>query len=300
MFFFLLSFLLANPKEIEENIIENTRNWKNTTKHKQFKEIIGKDFFKNNRLKAKSGHNPNELNGKEGAEEESHKVQDKQNTILKDKNYFPKYYPNAIDRNGTIFCKEGFIGDNPIQSRGCWKCVSKCHPLASCQYPGFCNCPPGYEGNGISSCIIPTPYPFEYGKIEDKGHGKVFINISFTGVSEVFNATEIFCKFNDDIVRSNNFTHEYAIFEYNKRITSGTIISLSYNNKDWGETLVVSSSIQTYIFYGFALIAGIIIGISAFIMLLTTKPGPTAKREEMKPLKNDINREGDFDEEAHV
>ena len=296
-FFFFISLIFSNTNTNEtENIQEESLNSNFTSDSNELTELLNKHNIKRNKFR--EIHRKHTNRDIDDQDDENVNNIPKQN--LRKRNYLPKFYPNAIDENGTITCKAGYIGDDPIQNRGCWKCSSKCHPLASCQYPGFCNCPPGYEGNGISTCNVPTPYPYEYSTIDGKEDGKTYVNVTFTGVNEVYNATEMFCKINDDIIKSSSFTHDYVLCEYNKRLSSGTKISLSFNNNDWGEPLVISSSLQTYIFYGFALIAGAIIGISAFVMLLTTKPGPTARREEMKPLKTDMNRDDFEDEDGNV
>ena len=67
-------------------------------------------------------------------------------------------YPNTISgHGGRCVCDSGFVGDNPVSERGCWKCDPSCHSQAECAYPGRCICLYGLIGDGITQCDAPPP-----------------------------------------------------------------------------------------------------------------------------------------------
>lgn len=172
------------------------------------------------------------------------------------------------------------------------KC-DKCHDLAHCIWPGICQCPPGYEGNGIQACKIPTPYSFQYKLGRFAENSTVYMNVSYTGVSSKFNITQVFCKIGNMSLPAINFGHQYAICNttYSKH---GLEISLSFDNIHFGEGIVIGNSFLSGWFSFIGIGLGIIIGIAALILLFTTKSGPLAKKDEVIPLTRDINRSDDF------
>lgn len=63
----------------------------------------------------------------------------------------------VLDANGNCVCAKGFVGDWPIQKRGCWKCKTKCHRYAECMFTRGCQCNNGLVGDGVTECAIPAP-----------------------------------------------------------------------------------------------------------------------------------------------
>ncbi|EAX88070.1 hypothetical protein TVAG_143820 [Trichomonas vaginalis G3] len=174
------------------------------------------------------------------------------------------------------------------------KC-GKCHSLAKCVWPGICQCPPGYEGDGTNACNIPTPYSFSYMIGQFPENSTEFINVSYTGVSSRFNITKVYCKIGTQISPAISYGHLYALCNttYSKK---GLEISLSFDGVNFGEGVIIgnSSFYSWYVYVGIG--AGIILGIYAIFLLFSSKPGPLAKKDEVIPLTKDVNRADDFDE----
>lgn len=136
-----------------------------------------------------------------------------------------KAKPNTVSRSrNDCVCKPGYIGDNPITERGCWRCgdenITKqrngrqCYHQAKCIYPGRCICEGGLMGDGITKCESPLP-----DIINVKPLYNPLINLDETndkpiteGVKVFYRATYDFvpymsyCKFDLQIVNDNDQT----------------------------------------------------------------------------------------------
>lgn len=144
---------------------------------------------------------------------------------------FPNTKPGYRDE---CVCNDTYIGDNPIQERGCWKCKEKCHSQASCEYPGTCKCGHGLVGDGVGYCDQP----------------KAIIK-SCEAKKERFKYAEVECEF------SNDFFPYYGWCKIGESVVQAKIksknsmscmipnketnkVQISFDGKNWSETLEFS------------------------------------------------------------
>lgn len=169
-----------------------------------------------------------------------------------------------------------------------FSCKDKCHELATCSWPGFCHCPPGYEGDGVNMCRVPQPYSYKVELIKLENN-KQIVNVTYTGVSISFKVEKVYCKIGDTITKAISYTYQHVVCDATNAKT-GDEVSLAFEENNFGDPAVIglSSDIGPFAFFGICL--GVTIGISAFALLFKTKPGIIGKKEEIVPLCSDNNR----------
>ena len=129
--------------------------------------------------------------------------------------------------NKTCVCRKGYVGDNPVTSRGCWTCRNQCNKnFAACKYPGVCECINGYVGDGVD-CEAPAPKIEKISSI-DKG-----IIVYIVKDPSNFTMTEGYCRFGVPIVKAEiiGATMHCQIPE-----DAGKYVSVSYDKKTWSDS----------------------------------------------------------------
>ena len=145
-------------------------------------------------------------------------------------------YPNTIPGyGGKCICNHSYIGDDPIQERGCWKCNDTCHSQSKCVYPGVCVCDHGLVGDGIASCVQPDPNVISCKSSNIGIHSYPEVECTFEAIPN-FIPYYGFCKFGAIVVQA--------------KITSNTSMScmipneVSLNSKT--QTVRISFEGKTY------------------------------------------------------
>lgn len=141
--------------------------------------------------------------------------------------------PNTFRINDECYCMRGFIGDEPLSPRGCWRC-EKCHREAKCAYPGKCICSNGMVGNG-KLCEPPIPTINSFSVQGD------FVNINYQ-CTIMFEPYLSYCKFgSSDIINGLSFTNRSISCLIPSNIHGNNIIlSLSFDRKNWSNQLEIS------------------------------------------------------------
>ena len=138
---------------------------------------------------------------------------------------------NAVKANPNddiCVCKKGYIGDNPLTSRGCWTCRGQCHKeYGVCVYPGICECMPGFSGDGVE-CTLPIPVITKISAIEKS------IIVYFEKTAN-FTPTHGYCRFGVPIVKgelTENSLH-CSIPE-----DAGKFVSISFDKESWSDSAI--------------------------------------------------------------
>lgn len=143
-------------------------------------------------------------------------------------------YPNTRPGYGdNCVCNDSYVGDNPIQPRGCWICNDTCHSQAVCSYPGVCECSNGLVGDGVKSCKQPKP-----NIVSAKSYSSE--NLSYpTVVVEIENFTNFmpffgYCKISNEIIlaRVIDSTHlECLVTDPNAKSVSVSLDRVNWTNE---------------------------------------------------------------------
>lgn len=143
-------------------------------------------------------------------------------------------YPNTKPGYGReCICNDSYIGDNPVQPRGCWKCENKCHSSASCIYPGNCSCNGGLLGDGVNECKERQvkPLGIRVTKSTNLSYPQAIIEIE-----EIPNYVpyKVYCNFSGTIVAARIGSKEIKCYIPNGQVNS---VSISVDKGNWSETL---------------------------------------------------------------
>ena len=238
--------------------------------------ILNKLIFTNEKLK-----NDEEIDNLKENDDHNHFEND---NIYNENNVLNENYTNTQNINGKIECIEGFIGDNPIQIKGCWKCSNVCHLNASCDYPGICNCLNGLIGDGITKCSLPVPVILDY-FIEYKELST--INLLFGGIPYNYIIKDAYCLINKEKIQAFNIINKTILCNLPKNIDDKSFISISFDGLEWSDPVELEISKSSFLFDLFSIIGiliGISFGIGSFILLWKIKGFLSISKEENEPL----------------
>jgi len=159
-------------------------------------------------------------------------IEEDPNEIIENRNV-PLH--TEINNRGRIICQTGYIGDDPVANRGCWKCKSECHVNALCDYPGKCVCKPGYTGDGITSCKSPVPFIISYHATSFPFAKDDILSIRFGGVNKKYPITRTFCKIGPVILEAESFANRTIRCKIPLPISARNI-SISLDGLEWSES----------------------------------------------------------------
>ena len=141
-------------------------------------------------------------------------------------------YPNTeITADGMCVCLPGYVSDPVNQSLGCWKCEDKCHSLATCTYPGVCQCKPGLNGTGLT-CFSPVPLQFSQKLLTIRPDGGYELDIEHT-CPEFYSVPVVYLQVGSQIFKSSSFTNEKAHFKIPQTISGFKNVTISYDKINW-------------------------------------------------------------------
>lgn len=117
--------------------------------------------------------------------------------------------PNTVlSFTGKCVCIDGFPYGDPTSKEGCYKCDRKCHPLATCNFPGSCTCPQLYLGDGITSCQRNIPKIKSIYPLSGPSTGGTVVTINYEySLSDDEVVDKAFCQFGSLIVNAENVTN---------------------------------------------------------------------------------------------
>lgn len=131
-----------------------------------------------------------------------------------------KDFENTILLNdGTRICKDGYIGESPINSLGCWKCLSLCDPIETCKYPGIC------------VAEVPVISKHYMKKINNSDSIVVTFKLSQKFANVV--PTKGFCRF-DQTIKPASLTTANTIYCPQPKIDFSKL-AISFDGKSWSE-----------------------------------------------------------------
>ena len=201
----------------------------------------------------------------------------------------PQLPPNTeLDGMRRVTCISGFVGNNPIDAYGCWKCQDECHPFADCVYPGRCACTKGYSGDGVTACNAPTPYVLTANK------QKSGVDVKFVGIEKDFRFHNAYCKYNNQVLPaiSVNASSPSILCPFPPADNSIDSLSISLDKNSWSAPSPIRSGflsleerdIKNLFFYGGLIL--LILVCAKFITMLIGCGKKSAKDriDDMLPL----------------
>jgi len=139
---------------------------------------------------------------------------------------------NTLVSDGKCVCKHGYVTDDSFTEHGCWICPNKCHSLAKCQYPGYCECSSGYFGDAHHSCLSPLPNDIAISSCNPLPDGGYRVNISYTKNGE-FKVSKAYCMIGSSIYPSIEFDDSIVTCMIPMSIYGNVSISISFDMLNW-------------------------------------------------------------------
>jgi len=209
--------------------------------------------------------------------------------------------PNQIlDNDGSCVCQKGYFGDDPLTSRGCWTCTSKCHRDAICTHPGKCQCTEGLIGDGVTVCKVPSPLAKSISPSRASPGSIVLVQYS---VESGFNPHSSYCRFGKIIVPGVLFANKSIGCKVPQENLGDTKVFVSFDSISWSkESLSINVSSDKPFYSKIPVIPGIafIVLIAGFvsIKLFVQKKSPLSGNshplltEKQKPFKEKNSDDG--------
>ena len=137
--------------------------------------------------------------------------------------------------DGMCVCLPGYVSDPNNISLGCWKCNEKCHRLATCVYPGKCECNNGLNGTGLI-CSTPIPIHFQRVSLKALEEGGFYLEIRHEGPEE-YTVPIVYIQIGSVIVKAKTFTDKIAEFDIPDSISGFQNVTISYDRLNWANEI---------------------------------------------------------------
>ena len=197
--------------------------------------------------------------------------------------------PNTeLDGMRRVTCMPGYVGNNPVDKYGCWKCTDECHPLADCVYPGRCACSKFYSGDGVIRCVAPIPYIISANKV------KSGVDVKYVGIDKDFKLHNIFCRYDQEILPavSINSSSSSVICPSPPADKPINALSISLDKFSWSDSTNIKSGFvflegfdfNNVLFYGGLIILIIVCGKVITLLIGCGKKSAKDRIDDMLPL----------------
>ena len=133
--------------------------------------------------------------------------------------------------DGMCVCLPGYVSDPNDITLGCWKCDDKCHKLATCIYPGKCQCKDGLNGTGIT-CYSPIPLQFSRTALNPLEKGGYHLAIDHT-CPEFYKVPMVYLQVGSQIFKAVAFSNDKASFNIPASIQGLKNVTISYDRVNW-------------------------------------------------------------------
>lgn len=144
------------------------------------------------------------------------------------------------NEKGYVVCDLGYYGDEPVTWRGCWKCSKSCLINAHCDYPGYCKCNEGFQGDGISQCAHPIPTIIgvytNSSKYFRKGDKLAF---RYMGLIDQYQPTHGFCKIGNVIIAANKCSNGKVECTIPVDLINDYSAYMSFDAISWSQPVIV-------------------------------------------------------------
>jgi hypothetical protein len=143
--------------------------------------------------------------------------------------------PNTVrNLKGQCVCLRGYVGDQPLTSRGCWICRNGCHSDAVCAFPGKCKCSKGLVGDGVSACRIPRPVMVSVAPNKAPAH--TIVTIGYTVTSE-YDPRTGYCRFGSSVTTAQIAQKGVMTCEVPVDVYGFVKISVSFDSATWSQEI---------------------------------------------------------------
>ena len=142
-----------------------------------------------------------------------------------------RYNNTESTADGKCVCLPGYVSDPKDITLGCWKCDDKCHRLATCVYPGICECKSGLNGTGLN-CYLPVPLQFSRQSLTPLEKGGYNITVEHTA-PENYIVPMVYFQAGSHIYKAYIFSNDKASFYVPASITGFHNVSISYDKVNW-------------------------------------------------------------------
>lgn len=134
--------------------------------------------------------------------------------------------PHASLQDTTCLCDEGYPYGNPNSKKGCYNCTEECSKWGFCEYPGFCRCIDGDNGNG-TYCWNNKPEIKSFTKMDET---TMRVGIVFKSDSLI---TGGFCKYGTTVVSALIADTEKFICPIPFPLTERIRVQVSMDGETW-------------------------------------------------------------------